>query len=228
MLDALWKGHIFRFDREPEAATYGDAAGARLVMIAVGLEIVRLARNLLHLSSLPLGIEIAIYLVAALLLTRFVAKVTWDQIGFRRWSLWNTTEKAYFVEVLVLVNVVFLALFAARLRTVLSDPWSVFVPYLVFGFYQEVIYRGLLQTELVRRWGTTAGILASNTLFTFGPLHYQYLSTKPATALPMFAAIFAIGLLFAMVFQRSRNLWIVAVMHAFGNAYAVGALGGAR
>jgi len=230
-LDALWKGHVFRFGRQPETATYGNTAGARLVMIAVGLEVVRLARQPLRLSSLPLVVEIAIYLVAVLVLTRFVAGVTWDQIGFRRLALWNATEKAYFFEVLMLVNLVFLLLFGERIRTVMSDPsamWKLFVPYLVFGFYQEVVYRGLLQTELVRRWGATAGILASNTLFTFGPLHYQYLSKKPTIALPMFAAIFAIGLLFAFVFHRSRNLWIVATMHAFGNAYAVGALGSGR
>jgi hypothetical protein len=29
----------------------------------------------------------------------------------------------------------------------------------------------VLQTDLVRRWGTWTGILASNLLFTFGPLH---------------------------------------------------------
>ena len=28
--------------------------------------------------------------------------------------------------------------------------WTVFVPYVVFGFYQEVLYRGMLQTELGR------------------------------------------------------------------------------
>jgi len=157
-----------------------------------------------------------------------VAGVTWDQIGFRRWGLWNATEKAYFIQVLVLVNVVFLTLFAPRLRAALNDPsviWTVFVPYLVFGFYQEVLYRGLLQTELVRRLGATTGILISNTLYTFGPLHYQYVSAEPSVAVPMFASIFVIGLVFALVFHRSRNLWIVAVMHAFGNAYAVGAFG---
>ena len=40
----------------------------------------------------------------------------------------------------------------------------------------------------------------------------------------MYAAIFAIGLYFALVFHRSGNLWIVAIMHAIGNAYIVGSL----
>lgn len=181
-------------------------------------------RHPLQLSRLPLGLEVAIYLLLALVSTRLLAKVTWEQIGFRRWGLWNATEKAYFIQVLVLVNVVFPLLFATRLRAALNDPsvvWTVFVPYLVYGFYQEVLYRGLLQMELGRRFGATGGILISNTLYTFGPQHYQYFSSKPSIAVPMFAGILAIGLVFALIFHRSRNLWIVAVMHGFGNAYAV-------
>ena len=164
----------------------------------------------------------------ALVATRFVAGVPLRQIGFSRWVQWNATEKAYFIQVLILVNVVFPVLFAGRLRDTLADPstvWTVFVPYLVYGFYQEVLYRGLLQTELVRRWGPVAGILAGNLLYTFGPLHYSYFFAKASLAAPMFASIFAIGLLFAVVFHRPGNLWIVATMHAFGNAYAVGAAG---
>lgn len=225
---ALWGGHVFLFDRERESATYSSTAGARLLLIVLGLEALRLARVPLHLSSLPLWLEITIYLALTLASTRLFANVTWNQIGFRPWRSWNATEKAYFIQVLVLVNVVFLMLFGTRLRATLSDPsamWTVFVPYLIFGFYQEVLYRGLLQTELVRRVGVTTGILISNTLYTFGPLHYQYFSAEPSVAVPMFASIFAIGLVFAFVFHRSRNLWIVAMMHAFGNAYAVGVFG---
>jgi membrane protease YdiL (CAAX protease family) len=83
----------------------------------------------------------------------------------------------------------------------------------------------MLQTELVRRWGPLTGILVSNLLYTFGPLHYYYLFSKASLAVPMFASIFAVGLLFAIVFHRTGNLWIVAIMHAFGNAYAVGTFG---
>jgi hypothetical protein len=159
---------------------------------------------------------------------RLVAGVTWSQVGFIRWVEWNTTEKSYFVQVLILINLVFPILFASKLRTTLADPsvvWKVFIPYFVYGFYQEVLYRGLLQTELVRRWGTISGIIMSNILYTFGPLHYYYVFSDVSLMLPMFASIFAIGLLFAIVFLRTGNLWIVAFMHAFGNAYMVGTFG---
>jgi membrane protease YdiL (CAAX protease family) len=83
----------------------------------------------------------------------------------------------------------------------------------------------MLQSELVRRWGALAGILVANVLYTFGPLHWNYWSP---VNLPMFAAIFAIGLFFGTLFHRSGNLWIVAIMHGIGNAYIVGSLGATR
>ena len=40
----------------------------------------------------------------------------------------------------------------------------------------------------------------------------------------MFGAIFAIGLFFGVLFRRSGNVWIVAVIDGIGNAYIVGSL----
>ncbi len=143
-------------------------------------------------------------------------------------------EKSYFVQLLVIANVVFPLVFANRLRLILAQPsvvatvWNVFVPYLFFGFYQEVVYRGILQSEFVRRWGALAGILSANVFYTFGPLHWYYFAAHGSLAVPMFAAIFAIGLFFGVLFWRSGNLWIVAVIHGIGNAYIVGSLSAAR
>ena len=91
------------------------------------------------------------------------------------WSEWSPVEKSYFVQLLVIANVVFPLVFASRLRAILAQPsvlstaWNVFLPYLFFGFYQEVVYRGILQSELVRRWGALIGILSANLFYTFGP-----------------------------------------------------------
>ena len=123
---------------------------------------------------------------------------------------------------------------AGRLRAIAAQPsvlsivGSAFVPYLFYGFYQEVVYRGILQSELVRRWGALAGILVSNLLFTFGPLHWHYLSSPASRAVPLYAATFAIGLFFGLLFWRSGNLWMVAVSHGIGNAYIVGSSGPPR
>ena len=165
---------------------------------------------------------------------RFAARLKLSQIGLYRWSAWSAVEKSYFVQLLVIANVVFPLVFASRLRLILAQPsvvatvWSAFVPYLFFGFYQEVVYRGILQSEFVRRWGTLAGILTANVFYTFGPLHWYYFAAHGSLAVPMFAAIFAIGLFFGVLFWRSGNLWIVAVIHGIGNAYIVWSLSAAR
>jgi membrane protease YdiL (CAAX protease family) len=169
-----------------------------------------------------------------LLLVRFVAGLKLRQIGLYPWREWTPVEKSYFIQLLVLANVVFPFVFASRLRLILAQPaalsivWNLFVPYLFYGFYQEVVYRGILQSELVRRWGAFIGILIANVFYTFGPLHWYYFSSRSSVAIPMFAAIFAIGLFFGVLFRRSGNLWIVAIIHGIGNAYIVGSLSTTR
>ena len=227
------RGHFLLFD--PRSVPHWDAAtGARLLLIAVGIEAIRLVAVRWFHPTVPLLILVLLLLAGVLGLVRFAARLKLSQIGLYRWSAWSAVEKSYFVQLLVIANVVFPLVFASRLRLILAQPsvvatvWSAFVPYLFFGFYQEVVYRGILQSEFVRRWGTLAGILTANVFYTFGPLHWYYFAAHGSLAVPMFAAIFAIGLFFGVLFWRSGNLWIVAVIHGIGNAYIVGSLSAAR
>ena len=221
------RGHILLFDRKP-VTNYEASAGLRLLLGAVAVEALRLGLIKRLSPAVPLLILVPLFLVIALLWVRFLVGLRFSQIGFRPWHEWSATEKSYFVQLLVIANVVFPLVFASRLQAVfgradtLPTILVVFVPYLFYGFYQEVVYRGMLQLELSRRWGAFAGILASNLLYTFGPLHWNYFSPLH---IPMFASIFAIGLFFGILFRRSGNLWIVAIIHGIGNAYIVGSLG---
>ena len=130
-----------------------------------------------------------------------------------------------------LSSIVFPVVLASRPGSRPAEPgvagglWTVFVPYLFFGFYQELVYRGMVQREMVRRWGAPAGIGAANVLYTFGPLHAYYFASRAALAVPMFASIFAIGLFFGVLYRRSGNLWLPAVFHAIGNAWIVWSVG---
>jgi membrane protease YdiL (CAAX protease family) len=204
------------------------------LLIAVAVEAIRLVAVRWLRPAVPLWILVPLLLAGVLGLVRFAARLELSQIGLYRWSEWSPVEKSYFVQLLVIANVVFPLVFASRLRLILAQPsalstmWNVFVPYLFFGFYQEVVYRGILQSELVRRWGALAGILSANVFYTFGPLHWYYFAAHGSLAVPMFASIFAIGLFFGVLFWRSGNLWIVAVIHGIGNAYIVGSLPAAR
>ena len=221
------RGHVLLFDQR-SAPAYDASAGIRLLAIAIVVEAFRLAIVKGLQAAVPLVILVLLFLVCALLGIRFVAGLRFRQIGLYPWREWTPVEKSYFIQLLVLANVVFSFVFASRLRLIWAQPtalsiiWNGFVPYLFFGFYQEVVYRGMVQSELVRRWGAFAGILIANVLYTFGPLHWNYFGSR--SAVPMFAAIFAIGLFFGVLFRRSGNLWMVAVMHGIGNAYIVGSL----
>ena len=222
-------GHILLFDKKP-APDYNALGGMRLLAIAILVEALRLVAVKQLYPAVPLVIFVLLFLVCALFLVRFVAGLRFRQIGLYPWRDWTPVEKSYFIQLLILANIVFPFVFASRLRLIWAQPaalaiiWNGFVPYLFFGFYQEVIYRGMVQSELVRRWGAIAGILVANILYTFGPLHWNYFWSRGAVAVPMFAAIFAIGLFFGVLFRRSGNLWMVAVIHGIGNAYIVGSL----
>jgi membrane protease YdiL (CAAX protease family) len=200
------------------------------LFVAVVLEAIRIGIVRWFYPKVPLLVLVPLLLACALLAVRFGAGVRLWQIGLKPWHQWSATEKSYFFQLLIIANVVFPLLLAAPLRRIFAHApavetiANVFVPYLFFGFYQEVVYRGILQSELVRRWGAVIGILASNILYTFGPLHSYYFSSRASLALPMFASIFAIGLFFGVLFRRSGNLWIVAIIHGIGNAYIVGSL----
>ena len=226
-----WRGHLFRFGATSSRA-YDRAAGLRLLLIVFLLEAVIGPRlwlfGVLGLPVPPSWLRVPLLLAVALVLVPLFAKVRLAEIGLRRWSEWSSVEKSYFVQTFLVANVVFSILFMDRLRSIFAEPsvWSEVGPAVatafLWGFYQEVAYRGILQTELVRRMGSMRGILAGNVLFTFGPLHFYHFY-QPSYA-PMFAGIFAIGLFFAVLFQRSGNLWIVGIFHGLGEAYILGTL----
>ena len=226
------RGHVFLFDGARRPAISAQAA-ARLLQAAAVLEGLRIAVTRWLPPSVPLWLWLPALLLLAVLAMPFFVGLPLSEIGLRPWREWTATEKSYFLQVLVLANVVFPLVLAGPIRNRLALPgvaWSlgnVFVPYLFFGFYQEVVYRGMVQSALVRRWGASAGILVANLLYTFGPLHLSTFRAPASTAIPMFAGIFAIGLLFGIIYRRSGNLWIVAVFHAIGNAYILWSVGSA-
>lgn len=245
-LETLWRGHVFLFDKPPGLPTYGSAAGVRLLLLVAGLELVHLAFShdtllagvnayaLLGIPLPPFWFQAPILLALALLSVRFVAGLQWPEIGLHRFGEWNATETSYFIQVVFVAGVVFPMMFAHRLRMVFAQSsaasilWTTFVPYMFWGFHQEVLYRGMLQTELVRRWGAVVGIIVANALYTFGPQHFYYFFSARSLAASQFASIYAIGLVFAMVFRRSGNLWLVGVMHAIGNSIIAGTFGAIR
>jgi uncharacterized protein len=227
MLRDHLRGHLLLFDQRSHPLP--SAAAIRLLMI-FGLLEVMIGPRMRILGSfdvpIPSWIRIGVLLVLALLLVRFVAGIRLSDIGLVPWRDWTTTERSYFIQAFVLGNTVFGFVFASRLRAIARDEalWTVatgiVLTQFAWGFYQELVYRGILQTALVARWGAVAAILIANTLYSFGPLHwYHFARSSPW---PMLAGIFAIGLFFSLVFWRSGNLWMVGLFHGLGDFWVTG------
>ena len=224
---SLWKGHLLLFDT-PRRPDYSDLTGNRLlwVFLIVGFFGRDAARSLGN--SVGIGdarwfsLVLILMLTATLLAALFgFARVRFEQLGLRPWSAWSWTERAYAIQVFPAVTLVFGLLFSARLgelwagRSTAEIVFFSSLPAFLWGFYQEFAYRGLLQTEIVRRTGPIIGILISNSIFAFGPLHFYHfrLAQGDPSHLWIFVAIFGIGLFFSALFHRSGNLWITGIMH---------------
>jgi membrane protease YdiL (CAAX protease family) len=225
------KGHLLQFGPRP-FPDYEGSHGLRLLGIALVSEgLIGPRLGLVRWLGVPLptaGVIRPLQIAFVLILARAAAGVAPRQLGLRRWAHWNAVEKSWLIQGSLLATVVF-ALVSQPVRMVARTPdlWAASLAALplslAWGFYQELIYRSLLQTELGRRWGAVVGILVANTLYTLGPLHFHYVAGGSlSAAAPMLAAIFAIGLYFGVLFDKTRNLWIVGFFHGLGNWYTVG------
>ncbi|HET9328395.1 MAG TPA: CPBP family intramembrane glutamic endopeptidase [Candidatus Eisenbacteria bacterium] len=208
--------------------SYDDSAGGRLLVLFVivglvlqpGLKALARTVGLGGQDWIPLLI-IIVLAAAAILGVRLFARARLGAIGLHRWAEWTLREKLYLWTVTPLAAVAFSIVFRDHLaRLVAVHGWSGFflltLPTgLLWGAIQEFLYRGLLQTELVRRLGAIAGVLIANLVFCFGPLHFYHLrlGTGEAPRWGMLAAIFGIGLFFGILYRRSGNLWLPAIFH---------------
>ncbi len=83
---------------------------------------------------------------------------------------------------------------------------------------------GIDRPLIDRRFGAVAGALVANLAFTFGPLHFYHIaSMQSVTSVAIvMAAIFAIGLVFAFIYARTRNIWLVGLLHGVGIIFTTG------
>lgn len=68
---------------------------------------------------------------------------------------------------------------------------------------EEMLYRGFLLQRWARRWGTRSGVVLSSVAFAIG--HAEWVGH------------FVIGVAFAMLYLRTRSLWVPILSHAIYN-----------
>src|SRR3954452_13913927 len=96
-LSVFARGHFLLFDKT-SPPRYDAWTGSRLLLIAVGIEALRIVLVKWLYPAVPLLILVVLLLVFSLLLVRLVAPL--KQIGLYRWTEWTPIEKSYFVQLL--------------------------------------------------------------------------------------------------------------------------------
>ena len=151
-------------------------------------------------------------------------KTKLSQIGIYSWQNWSKKNKWILFIVTPIVIMIFSFTFFSRTEILINHSELFAIGSIIllreflYGFYQEFLYRGILQTELVKRWGVWIGITVSNLVFTFGPEHFHFYKSN----LVGFAFMFSLGLLFSFLYYRFKNLITIGIWHGIGNVFIDG------
>lgn len=124
------------------------------------------------------------------------------------------------IPVILIIIVLFSVLkFPGGMNPHLAFPETAlfFLFLLGYTFSAELFWRGFLQTFLERLWGNLAGLLFTVFLFTLPFFLANYLAAglplTPEKALEVFFFVPLTALILGYFYQRSRNLFSVALLH---------------
>jgi membrane protease YdiL (CAAX protease family) len=78
----------------------------------------------------------------------------------------------------------------------------------VIGLREELVYRVILQGYLERYMTPLRAVLLASAIFTA-----YHIGSQPMNAVSV-TGIFAAGIVLGVIYQRTRNLWLVAALHA--------------
>ena len=225
LLEDSLRAHALIFET-PLAPSYGNAAGIRMLVaflvVAVGmffaLRFVAGAAGLRGLPAANLGFVVAL-LAAFVVAQRAFVRMPMAAVGLRRFADWKRRERLIYFEVVPLATVVFAIVFHAHLlrllelstvcrvpavlcphRSSLGNGAGVPLPWLVADRAHPPL-RGPNRPARCKR-----------------SVHFRAaappaISLSRAACAGLFAAVFGIGLFFGIVYYRSGNLWIPAVLH---------------
>nr|WP_321452723.1 type II CAAX endopeptidase family protein [uncultured Carboxylicivirga sp.] len=118
---------------------------------------------------------------------------------------------------LVMMSVGFLLLFLFDQIDITNVSWSAgsfllaFLSYVFVGFYEEIVFRGYIQTSISESLNPFWGLFISSVLFAL--LH----GLNPDLTLVAISNIFLAGFFIGRLFQLSKSLWAAIGFHTVWN-----------
>ena len=185
---------------------------------------------LITILILPIDIDVGLLvtfgeillLIPVWLLVVRKYRVSWNTLGFRKFSWWMLSIGLGLLITLYIFNFfygVFLDFFDLDIQENIDDllldlpsPWTfVFAGVVVAPIVEEIFFRGFMFTGLRKRYKWY--IAALITSFFFAAMHLQ---------LTAFIPLFAMGFMLAFLYHISNSIWLPIIVHATTNALSIG------
>jgi membrane protease YdiL (CAAX protease family) len=149
------------------------------------------------------------------LLVMRLLRVPWGELGFGRgYRVWIVMGVSSLIPALVLVGQ------ALSGRAISAIGHDALRSLLVAAFVEEVFYRGTLLTRLIRLVGTPWGIVLAALIFGVSHIAVNLFNGGNITAALAQAIVaqVAMGIVLAVLFVRTHNIWAGVVLHTLIDA----------
>ncbi|MFB6107933.1 MAG: lysostaphin resistance A-like protein [Haloplanus sp.] len=90
------------------------------------------------------------------------------------------------------------------------------VSLLLVGPFEELVFRGTVQSILRRTWGSSVAVVVASVLF--GLAHWVALTGGGGSRVPYITIAAMLGLVLGFAYERTRNLLVPAVVHGVYNS----------
>ena len=164
-----------------------------------------------------------VLIIPAWLLTIRKYKLSWEDLGLRKFDLATiaigcglmafTFLFNFLYNLFLLLNDIQSNFEVSEIFSDVSSPWLIFVTgVLIAPLVEEIFFRGFLYPGLRERYGWIPAALISAALFA--GVHLQPITMPP---------IFLMGLIFAYLYQRTGSIWPGVIMHLGTNTLGLAA-----
>lgn len=97
---------------------------------------------------------------------------------------------------------------------------SLVIYVVLIGFFEEIFFRGIIENELLEKYSSNKKEILISIIISgvvFGAVHLTNLLAGQdlLTTMMQFVQTTAIGILFGMVYYKTRNVWAMIFLHSF-------------